>query len=621
MDAHMNIKTLTWVKRPEPFPDESLAGFVGRWAHDNVFFSRLNLLSAIGVSKAIRVFPADLIGLSKSLGVELAILESIAPSSDPVRPVLRRGHTRPNTEAVCPECLREASYSRQLWSHALATACPKHGHRLLDQCQRCGNGILHDRPRPHLCACGADLRNQVTAPAIAAEIDFSQLLMGNKPANEIFPFQLENGIPAELDLFVWGMANHFGSAGIQTKVGKAPLPKTVDQALEKLLPLFELLECWPAKFDVRLEEMLSITRKGASTGAAARAGRWYHFLFRKYHHLKAFLPLRVATANAIVKSHDGLLNARTSSVISVATIQKNWYSVKEACVELRVSADRINDGIDRCLIHAQVHDEAVGYRQRFIAFNEIERLRLVQFEHMNDTEARAILQVPQAVYGLMSDSGWITRADFNDVAPVVSGYIKHVPLLDLIERLRTSAQANKNPNRGSVVRLSKLNLRRTTDHQRLLGLFRAIASGEILPVDHDESLTIGGMMFSQDAVDERIASWFVVRGLTVEQVSDLTGAHYDAVKGWIDMGLLPATREPLEHGSPWVIDLRDFTSFLQTYTALASQAKICNSTTRGLTGCLNRLGVSIIDPPNHRGTLLKLSDLWNVLKSRQPAHS
>ena len=106
MDAHMNTKTLTWVKRLEPFPDESLAGFVGRWARDNVCYSRLNLLTAIGVSKAIRVFPADLIGLSKSLGVDLGILESIAPSSDPVRPVLRRGHTRPSTEAVCPECLR-----------------------------------------------------------------------------------------------------------------------------------------------------------------------------------------------------------------------------------------------------------------------------------------------------------------------------------------------------------------------------------------------------------------------------------------------------------------------------------------------------------------------------------
>jgi hypothetical protein len=485
----------------------------------------------------------------------------------------------------------------------------------LDQCQQCGNGIRHERPLPHLCECGTDLRNQVTAPATAAEVEFSQLLMGHKPESAIYPFQLENGIPAELDLFVWGMANHFGASINQQKAGKAPLPRTVNQALAKLLPLFELLECWPTKFDARLEEMLLAAPTSVSTGAAARAGRWYHFLFRKYHHLEAFLPLRVATANAIVKSHDGLLNARTSSVINLATVRKNWYSVKEASVELRVSADRINDGIDRCLINAQVHDEAVGYRQRFLHFDEIQRLKQVQFEHINDTDARAILQVPKSVYSLMCDSDWIIRADKNDVAPVVSGYIQHVPLLGLIERLRASVQVNAAPDEGSVVHLRNLNLRRTTDHQRLIGLFRAIASGQINPVGHDESLTVGSLTFSQRDVDKRIASWFVAKGLTMEQVSDLTGAHNDAVKDWIGMGLLPATREPTEQGSPFVVDLRDLTTFLQTYTPLAWQANTCRSSTRGMTDRLSRMGVRTIVPPNGRGALLKMNDLWASLKT------
>ena len=606
--------TLSWVKRLEPYPDESLAGFVARWARANILYSRLRLLTAIGVSKAIRVFPSDLCDLSKALGVEMSILESISPSTDPIRPVLRRSFTRPVTEAVCPQCLVESSYSRQLWSHAMATACPAHGRRLLDQCQQCGGGIHHDRPLPHLCQCGADLRKQVTTQATAAEVEFSELLVGNVPSSSTLPFQLAGGIPPELDLFVWGMACHFGNAVTQNKAGKSPLPKSVDQAVAKLFPLFELLENWPNKFEGRLEGMLATSPKGVSTGAAARAGRWYHFLFRKYHQVEAFLPIRVATANVIVKCHDGLLNARTSSIINISTIQKNWYSVKEAATELRISADRINDGIDRCLIDAQIHDEAKGYRQRFIALDEIKRLKQVQFEHIDDTEAMAILQVPKSVFSLMCDSGWLLRADKNDIAPVVSGYVKHVPLLDLIERLRTSAQVNINANAGSTVRLRDLNLRRTTDQQKLIGLFRAIAAGEIVPVEHDESLTIGSLAFPQKEVDARIASWFVARGLTVEQVSDVTGSHYDAVKAWVDMGLLKASREPLEHGSPWVIDLRDLASFLQTYSPLAYQARWCESTTRGLTTRLARVGVTTIEPPGSRGALLKMSDLWRSMK-------
>ncbi len=614
MHQNTNIKTLTWVKRIQPFPDESLAGFVGRWARENILHSRADLLNAVGVSRAIRVFPTDLCDLSKALGAELSVLESIAPLSDPTRAVLRRSYTRPATEAICPHCLSENSYCRQLWSHALATACPAHGNRLLDHCQQCGNGIHHDRQLPHLCDCGADLRRQITAPATPAEVEFSHLLIGTKPGTAILPFHLKSGIPPELDLFVWGMANHFGNTAVESKVGKTPVPKSVDQALAKLLPLFELLDCWPTRFDARLEQMLSATQKGISTGAAARAGRWYFFLFRKYHQLEAFLPLRVATANAIARSHDGLLNARSSSVMGIATVQKNWYSVKEASAELRVSADRINDGIDRCLINAQIHDEAVGYRQRFIAYDEIVRLRQVQFEHIDDTEARALLQVPNSVFSLMCESGWIIRADKNDVASVVAGYIKHVPLLDLIARIQTSVQKSASATDESTVLLRKLNLRRTTDKQRLISLFRAIAAGEIAPVGHDESQTIGGMSFLQSDVNKRIASWFVDRGLTLEQVSDLTGAHYDAVKSWVEMGLLPATREPFEHGSPWIVDLRDFTTFLQTYSALAYQAKSCGSSSRGLYDRLERLAVPTIDPPNGRGLLMKLTDMWVALK-------
>lgn len=612
--AH-NTGTISWTKRPAPFPDESLSGFLGRWARENVLYTRANLLIAIGVSRAIRVSHSDVGDLAKALNIDYSILESMAPSSNPSRPVLRRSHMRPTIESICPDCLAAASYCRQLWSHALATACPEHERRLLDRCQQCNTDIRHDRQLPHICDCGADFRIQKTAQATSAEIEFSTMLIGNQPNTAALPFDLGSGIPGELDLVVWGMSNHFTNTSQQSKVGKSPLPKTVDQAVAKLIPLFNLMECWPEKFEARLEEMLLITQKGMSTGAAARAGRWYHLLFRKYHHLDAFQPIRVATANAIVKSHDGLLNARTSSVISIATVQKNWYSVKEASAELRVSVDRINDGIDRCLINAQIHDEAVGYRQRFIALCEIKRLQRLQFDHISEAYAQSILQVPDSVFKLMCESGWFDRADKNDVAPVVSGYVKHVSLLALIERLQISAKENNHARDGSTVHLCDLNLRRTTDIQRLIGLFRAIAAGEIVPIGHDEQLTIGKLSFAQKDIDKRIASWFVVRGLSLEQVSDLTGAHYDAVKSWTEMGLLPATKEPLEQGSPWVIELRDLLNFMQTYVPLALQASASKSTTRGITQRLKRMNIDTIASSSGRGAVVRLQDIWDSIRT------
>ena len=401
------------------------------------------------------------------------------------------------------------------------------------------------------------------------------------------------------------------------KAGKLPLPKSVNQAVERLAPMFEMLQDWPRRFDASLERMMNAAPAGGSSGVAAKYGRWFFFLFRRYGH-DAYHPRRVAAANRITVSHDGLLNARTHSIQSIATVEKQWFSVKEAAAELRVSTERINDGIDRCLISASNYDQDAAYRQRFLSREEIERLRQVQYEHVNDTYAHGLLGVPPAVYSLVCEAGWITRAHQDDVAPVVSGYVEHLPLLDLIERLRKSALHNKDRKIVASIPLRQLNFRRTTNKQRLLDLFRAIASGELTPVDHDEHLSIGGLMFAQDEVDQRIASWFVERGLTLQQIAVLTGAHYDAVKSWADMGLLKTSREPMEQGAPRVVDLRDFVQFLQTYSALAWQAKACKSSSRGLSSRLQNLGVNTIDSlDTGRGTLVRMSDVFSALDRGQ----
>lgn len=603
-----------WLKRPTPYADESLAGFLGRWARENVLLSRGNLLNTLGISRAIRVSAVDVSKLASLLDLEPATLESIAPASEPKRAVLRRSHIRPDTEAVCPDCLSQAQYSRQLWSHCLATACPEHATRLRDRCQQCGEGIRHNRPLPHLCQCGADLRLQTTGRASPFEVDFSALLMGDVPQRGRIPLDLDAGIPPEIDLFVLGMVNHFGctvDGKPLSKAGKLPLPKSVDEAADRLGTVFELLENWPHCFDARLNQMMDAAQAGVSTGVAAKLGRWYFFLFRKYQQ-NTFYPVRVAAANRIMLSHDGLLNARTHNIQYIATVEKARFSVKEAAAELGVSTDRINRGIDDCVIAASIHDEAVGYRQRFLSSDEIKRLRQVQFEHVNDTFARNLLGVSKAVYELMCEAGWIKRANPDDTAPVVSGYIKHVPLIDLIERLQRLALANKDRKIVASIPLRELNFRRTTNKQRLLDLFRAIAAGELTPVDHDEHLSIGGLMFAQDEVDQRIASWFVERGLTLQQVSALLGAHSEAVKNWIDLGLLPASREPMEQGAPWVVDLRDLVTFLQTYSILAWQAKACGSSTRGLTSRLHGIGVEPI-VSDDRGALVKVCDVFSGL--------
>ena len=605
-----------------PFSDESLASFLNRWARANVLLSRLNLLNDIEVQKAVRISADQLQKLALSLKIPLLTLQSISPTDNPPKAVLRRSFTRPMTEAVCPHCLILSGYSRQLWSHALATACASHGNRLIDRCPECQGLIKQDRPAVDRCGCGASLRNLTTLRATNYEVEFSKLLTGDLPTENVFPLDLQHAIPAEIDLFFWGLANHFAAdAGgkSQSKAGKAPLPKTTEEAVRRMVPLFELFSDWPKRFDARLGLMIAAATP-TSTGAAARFGRWYFFLFRKYPQ-EIYNPMRIAAANRIIQDHDGLVNARTHNLTDIGTVQKEWYSVKEAAAELWVSADRINDGIDRYLINARVHDESAGYRQRFLARDELDRLRKIQYEYIDDGTAMALLRVPKSIYGYMCDAGWIIRAESNNVPPVVSGYIEHKPLLALIDRLCSFAMQIQRPMKGGVIPLRELNLRRTTDLQRLLGLFRAIAAGDIQPVGYDDSVSIGDLLYSQAEVDRHVASWFVVKGLTLQQIGDLIGAHGDAVKAWVNEGILAATQEPIVQGSPWIVNLRDLIEFLQTYTPLARQANVLGSSTRGLTKCLEDNGISIVQPAAGRGALVKISDLMVEVQRPKAVHA
>jgi hypothetical protein len=602
---------LKWVKRPVPQPDESLAGFLSRWARHNHLQSRPRLLQVAGVPKSIRIKTADLEKLAAVLGLDQTVLLKIAPSTLPAYPALRRGLTRPLDEGVCPHCLEAASYSRQIWSHRLATACAEHGVRLVDRCGRCYKSLAHDRPLAHLCRCGQDLRLLPTEVASAAEVEFAGLLMGLRLPGTVFPFAINCDVPVDVDLFFLGLANQFGAkrgGAPQPKAGKSDVPASVVDARARLEVAFNLLTNWPHNFDARLQELMELPSALATTGVAKRLGTWYVFLFKRHTH-PLFEPLRVAAANRIVLSHDGTLNARTRNVTAIATAAKSWYSVVESVEALGVSRDRVNDGIDLGLIEARVHDESAGYRQRYLHREEIERLLNSQLEHISDGSARKVLHVSKAIYRLMDEAGWIERVSKDSVAPVVTGLVRHVPLLQLIRRLKMAAAGMAGSAYGEAIPLRDLHLRRTTDHGRMVELYRSILTGEFAPIGDDGAPGLGGLLFSVDQVDARIASRLVSKGLTLQQISGLTSAHYDAVTAWVRAGLLPATQMLGEHGSPWVVELKDLIGFLLTYTPLASQARSSGSSSRGLAAKLGLIGVQVIETSGPRGALVKVSDL------------
>ncbi len=76
--------------------------------------------------------------------------------------------------AVCPDCLAERKYHKSSWTLRLMSTCEVHGCMLLTTCPVCSMELGWNRPGPHLCRCGFDLRN---AERVPGNIDLSRELL------------------------------------------------------------------------------------------------------------------------------------------------------------------------------------------------------------------------------------------------------------------------------------------------------------------------------------------------------------------------------------------------------------------------------------------------------------
>jgi hypothetical protein len=603
-----------WQERKTPIEGESLVSFLNRWGLDNYCDGRRGLLLSIGVPTRLLLDDSDLKKLAVGLGVGLDVLRAMAPVSSPAVLMYRKSLIRTRYEAVCPECLvQEPTYSRQLWTHRLSTACPQHGRKLLDVCTACGSLFEQDRlSRAHCAQCGADLRKQKTLGATDIELAFNARLCGG---DGYFPL-VQGRTPQDFDLFVLGLATYLCDRSDNEARSYGPIyaPRTVGKVRQLLEPFFALLEDWPKRLDARICDL--VARNQELTAGPARAGRlWYRHIFRK-HTDPAYAPTRQAAANAMMRGFGGSIDARMSGLLAAATIPKEHYSVSEVAHELGVSVTRIQSGIESGLIKAAVQiDAAPHYRQRFVARAEIERLKEIRASYIDHASARKLLGVSRKQYPLLLEAGWVTMAD-ESVPPVVDGPVLGASVKELLQRLHSLISAGKSDD---VIAFDQLNLRRTTDRQRLVKLLSDVLSGRVLPVGCDGRSGVAGLLFEQGDISRRVESRYASRALTLQQVSILLNVHEDAVRHWADTGVLASERLQAAQGSPRVVQLEDLVGFLLQYTPLSVQAAHAQTSSRALARRMQLAGVSLTCESAPRGTLVRLVDLARAVTKTETA--
>lgn len=157
--------------RIEPFPDESLLGFLFRLAERNGHSSPFCVLAHAGVNlRAIEPFVSRgmrLDALAHASGVSLETLRKMSYAAEPERPGRRfLGHEFGgdqfllHTRRACPICLAQSPHHRAFWDLAVVTACPQHRVHLINVCQSCGRRLRWEMPLTK-CRCGAAIHRMV----------------------------------------------------------------------------------------------------------------------------------------------------------------------------------------------------------------------------------------------------------------------------------------------------------------------------------------------------------------------------------------------------------------------------------------------------------------------------
>lgn len=199
------------LRTPDPFPRESLLGFVLRTAAENGYDSPWHLLAFAGLNQAqmrSASFPVD--RLAAVLGKDVSALQAIAyhgQLADGQREYRLLGHVlgrglkhrplRLTKPAVCVHCITEDGYADACWDLSAFTACPRHHCALVDSCLGCGAGLSWFRPGLLTCRCGARLASASSAAADPATVALMAVLQAKVRGESIVGMKDSSGLPLE----------------------------------------------------------------------------------------------------------------------------------------------------------------------------------------------------------------------------------------------------------------------------------------------------------------------------------------------------------------------------------------------------------------------------------------
>lgn len=587
-----------------PGEKESLSGFLRRMTATQSYADVGEFLAGFGWRYGRPMIEA-IEEVEKCLGVPEGALARISPRAAADEPLLSWHFQRNHCVTICPNCVSENRPHHQSWQHSLVTACTRHEIRLVSACPLCQTAFDPNKGGYHTCGCGFQFENIPTQKAEEFELALSALISGEMhPARSKLPPSLAFAAPKDIGRFLMFLAGDVLEQKTG-KPGKAPHPRTANDARVFLAPLAKLMCTWPEEFEAEIERRLS--RSDGST-VPARLGKWYQSLMGFKD--PAYTSFHEAMKRVVADQFCGPYVGGAASDQHT----RSWISAAEAARLIGVRAERIVDAVSAGEIEGRIDHSGFGHRHTMIPRRVVEYIKAEREDLLDKSKAREALGISKNQYRLLEEAGVLEETKPKARGSLVDGEHSRHALEMLIERIASNACEFD----GETVVLREINLRFTTDKTGLIAFYQAVASGELSASTGSTSGKLAEFAFPKEQAHHFLKQHRRGGGWTVQELARITGWKQQCIAHWCDAGLIKHELQSHSRGLARVVYPEALAEFQATYVQVSSLAKQLGTTSRSLVMKLDEREIETAgafqDGKATRGLLVALSDLARGLE-------
>lgn len=601
----------------KPIEDESFLGYLIRLAEANCY-ERPSVLTQIAETHKYisqpRIALARDLQLSKlsemtRIDEEKLRVLTYPDISDQGTDNLFAGHKvgrcsiKVSSVKLCPECLKEKPYMRQIWDLTAYTTCAVHNTRLIDTCPSCNKHISWARGKITECSCGFDFTEYHSADVPAEEAALSRhiynIVYNNHDQNSGPLAHLSLG---ELLRFMDFMAAQM--ADTSDAGGKFLRPRPLDKAHEYVVRAYKIFEDWPNNFNQFLDELRDKPRSGSlyqsNTGLVKDFGAFYIPVYKHFNG-PDYDFVRNSFEDYLIEWDGGYLRESDMPFSERFRKKSKYVGINEASRLLEVAPKRIQRLLDGGYL--QGSSVAAGKTTLF----RIEKVSLNTLKEILDSKQSQI-DVAKKLGVSIDILRRLVKADL--VRPLLGKTISdddyewvYLPqqVDEFLNKIRLAAKECKKGIRTVTIAeaIKRIKLVKYSYPEIISDIFEGKLS--IYGVSLDKGL--GSIILDADEIDEIIKSKVIevkAGKLTLEEAAEYLQVRLKSLRYWAKKQFL-ITASSKGNRASCLITTQELESFKTKYVITAPIARYHGMAPGKLIRELDSLGVKPVSGPNVDG--------------------